>query len=187
MSLKQPTSISRAHRNLDDRLQPFWSSLVPNQSIQIGISIHTSGANEATKDTTHHENVIIKTDTQGYFQQQIDISAESVWRATASPQTSSGRANGAARREELPLWLDITASVLDETDSSPYLRQRDHTDTCPSAIQSKDIRDLPGRHNITGDAYMISANSAKMRVSDPGGVRILSDIVSGPSQRFVLL
>ena len=179
MLFGQPTSISRAHRNLDDRLRPFWSSLVPNQRIQIQITIDPTG--EPIERTAYSESVVVTTDTQGYFQQQINISVESVRKAIACRDAHDSHQSSVTDPKDLPVCLGITAVVLYEATGAPNAdnvaaQASLASDRRPAAQQANALRRNQAHY---GDSCMISANTAIMRVSEPGGVRVLSDIVSG--------
>jgi len=176
MSLNHPTSISRAHHNLDARLRPFWSSLVPNHPVIIRISICPSW--ERIDRATYSESVVITTDTQGYFQQQIEIPSNRVQAALGSLSGFGAATDPVGDRKELQLNLAITADVILETPN-------DVGGNAQAPLASRSVpkhttsdHSHGGQSVDTADARNITSNTAIMRVSDPGGVRILSDIVS---------
>lgn len=176
MLLEDPASISRAHQNLDDRLRPFWSSLVPNHPVIIRISIRPSW--QPNNAASCSESVVVVTDTQGYFQQQIEISPQRVQAALGSFSVHGSIPDSIKGKDEPNISLVVTAEVAQDPPNEAIARTHTQTALRPEATRSIVVNDdRDGRSADTADARMVAPNTALMRVSDPGGVRVLSDIV----------
>ena len=166
-----PTSLYLAHKELDKRLQPFWTTVVPSQHVLIKVSLLSSV--NSTRDTFVFQQYAV-TDENGHFRERINIPAEAVsdaWPATvASPERLVSETPADPSRT--PLFVKVTCKPVREADI-PY--GYNSSERRPSSSMQSE------QHGAETESSMEKLATSVLRVSEPGGVRILSDIARSSS------
>lgn len=176
--------MSAALANLDARLLPFWSSSVPNQPLKVRVFLNDPNGPEHSTAHPHinprvlHETEILTAD-DGQFHEKIcipwrDIQAlgsEEDGKISGLEQLSNVGPNGAVN-----LRLTVELADLDLPAERGLFGQTAHED---------EQKELPVLSPDSNDRDTKSAdNSVLVRVSEPSGIRVLSDIVSGTRVLF---
>jgi len=227
IAFADPEVLSRAHANLDERLRPFWASVLPSRRLAISIfsadisqKPHQTGPKLAESGEPLFQTTF-STNQQGHFSHNIVIPWERL--CTHGPSLpvvfeerpdQVGNHWGIAIRAEL--LIDITPSPSAVSAGSPVTRAsavRPERGTRPakanvnalsSRIPSESADDSPNQtlydepEPFSTDDPIESVTSAfsrfdlrpsgtentlQVKVSDSGGLRVLSDLVSAVSSQ----
>jgi hypothetical protein len=159
-------ALNTALANLDARLLPFWSSSVPDQPLKVTVFLHNpnvTGASSKLQSKILHETEII-TAEDGQFHEKIEIP----WRdIQALESTEQGKYGG----------LEQLSNVGPQ--GAVHLRL-----TVGTGPTEEEQKDLPVLSSDPEDISTKTAdNSVLVRVSEPSGIRVLSDIVSERHKR----
>ncbi len=200
VAFADPAVLECAHVNVDARLGPFWSTVLPHRRVSLTIypsptGFHHNGASIGEANQKPLISLTISTDAQGQFARHVSIP----WRilSTYTRTTPSiGAGNGVHGLVKSP--LRVVAEILPEADptgSSPISLPRSSFE---GMIQNS-RNNYPDREHQADEASRTSASEdtqfhipvcpstlqtisssahTDTCVSPPGGVRLISDLVS---------
>lgn len=169
-------ALTAALANLDARLLPFWSSSVPNQPLKVRVFLNDPDGPEHSTSHPHlnarilHETEIVTAD-DGQFYEKIEIPWKEIQALGAGDngqksgleQLTNVGPNGAVN-----LRLTVELAKPDEPSENLF----------GQVVPEDNQKDLPVLSPDSNDRDTKSAdNSVLVRVSEPSGIRVLSDIV----------
>lgn len=202
--------LARLHANLDARLQPFWSSILPNRVVRLSIYVsnhHDGGTAQMTEDDDDMKPgplVVqeVETSVQGYFVHRFKLSFEDICThpnalpiaygdqlhehyllVKAELQPPEPAANGAAPNYNRPPSPAVSLKSVNSV--RPPLPPRPSSSTSPLVKErTPSVRSL----NMSGPAIAqmaVPITSAKVRlISDIDDTVKNTEVLSGLKQIY---